>query len=294
MFTRENIDGLLSAGGNVLAVDGDKVGSIGQVYVDDDNGQPTWVTVKTGLFGTSESFVPLEGARTVGNDIRVAYTKDEVKGAPRVDVDGHLEPSEEDRLYEHYGLAGRTYSDMAGTGTDFGYAGTDRTGEAGYTDAGRTEQAGYPGTDRTRGTRYAGTAGTAGRESSGPAADDAMTRSEERLNVGSERQEAGRVRLRKYVATENVTQTVPVQREEVRLEREPITEANRGAAMSGPDLKEDEHEVILHEERPVVEKETVPVERVRLGTETVADEATVNEEVRKEKIDTEASDDTRR
>ncbi|MCU1561639.1 MAG: hypothetical protein JWN05_18 [Arthrobacter sp.] len=114
MFTRENIDGLLSAGGNVLAVDGDKVGSIGHVYVDDDDGQPTWVTVKTGLFGTSESFVPLEGARTVGNDIRVAYTKDEVKGAPRMDVDGHLEPSEEDRLYEHYGLAGRTYSDMAG------------------------------------------------------------------------------------------------------------------------------------------------------------------------------------
>ena len=121
-----------------------------------------------------------------------------------------------------------------------------------------------------------------------------MTRSEERLNVGSERQEAGRVRLRKYVATENVTQTVPVQRAEVRLEREPITEENRGAAMSGPDLKEDEHEVILHEERPVVEKETVPVERVRLGTETVADEATVNEEVRKGKIDTEGTDDTRR
>ena len=121
-----------------------------------------------------------------------------------------------------------------------------------------------------------------------------MTRSEERLNVGTERQAAGRARLRKYVVTENVTQTVPVQREEVRLEREPITEGNRGEALRGPDISEAEHEVVLHEERPVVDKEAVPVERVKLDTETVTDEVTVDEQVRKERIETDGVEDTRR
>ena len=118
-----------------------------------------------------------------------------------------------------------------------------------------------------------------------------MTRSEERLNVGTQTREAGRARLRKYVVTENVTQTVPVQREEVRVEREPITDANVGDATSGPDISEEEHEVVLHEERPVVEKEAVPVERVRLDTETVTDEVTVSEDVRKEQIDTDVDAD---
>jgi uncharacterized protein (TIGR02271 family) len=268
MLAKEHIDDVLQRNGNVLATDGEKIGSIGQVYADDDNGQPTWVTVKTGLFGTSETFVPLEGARVEGNDIVVPYTKDQVKDAPRVDTDGHLEPSEEDRLYSHYELGGgtRTYTDAA-AGRDADFRAAD------HADTGR---------------------GTVGRDTSGPTTDEAMTRSEERLNVGTERVATGRVRLRKYVTTENVTQTVPVQREEVRIEREPITDSNRGAATSGPDISEEEHEVILHEERPVVEKETVPVERVRLNTETVTDEVTVDEEVRKERIETDGDDATRR
>jgi uncharacterized protein (TIGR02271 family) len=268
MLAKEHIDDLLQRNGNVLSTDGDKIGSIGQVYADDNNGQPTWVTAKTGLFGTSESFVPLEGARTEGDDILVPYTKDHVKDAPRVDVDGHLEPAEEERLYAHYGLGdgSQTYADTTG-GRDADYRDAD-----------------YADTDR----------GTVGRDTSGPTTDDAMTRSEERLNVGTEREATGRVRLRKYVTTENVTQTVPVQREEVRLEREPITDANRGSAMSGPGISEEEHEVVLHEERPVVEKETVPVERVRLDKETVTDEVTVDEEVRKERIETDDDDSTRR
>ncbi|MFC9353452.1 DUF2382 domain-containing protein [Arthrobacter sp. NPDC057013] len=256
MLTTENIDGLLQRNGNVLSADGDKIGSVGQVYADDADGQPTWVTVKTGLFGTSESFVPLQGARLEGDDVVVPYTKDQVKDAPRVDTDGHLEPSEEDRLFGHYGL----------------------DGHRNYTETG------------TRGDA----AGTVGRDTSGPTTDGAMTRSEERLNVGTERQAAGRARLRKYVITENVTKTVPVQREEVRIEREPITDANRGAALSGPDISEEEHEVTLHEERPVIEKETVPVERVRLEKDTVTDEVTVDEEVRKERIETDGMDDVRR
>ena len=118
-------------------------------------------------------------------------------------------------------------------------------------------------------------------------APDAMTRSEEQMHVGTETAETGRVRLRKVIVTENVTQTIPVSHEEVRVEREPITDANVDQAMAGEPLSTAEHEVILHAERPVVTTETVPVERVRLSKDTVAGETTVTGEVRKEKIDTE-------
>ena len=144
------------------------------------------------------------------------------------------------------------------------------------------------------GIEYSGTSGsgnvetaTTGHDTSGPATDDAMTRSEEELRVGKTQREAGRVRLKKYVVTEEVQQTVPVQREEVRLEREPITDANVGDATDGPAISEEEHEVVLHEEEVVTEKRAVPKERVRLDKETVTEEQTVSEEVRKEQIDTE-------
>jgi uncharacterized protein (TIGR02271 family) len=129
-----------------------------------------------------------------------------------------------------------------------------------------------------------------GRDTSGPTTDDAMTRSEEELRVGTTQRERGRARLRKYVTTETQQVTVPVQREEVRVEREPITEANLGAATSGPAISEEEHEVTLREEEPVVEKRAVPKERVRLDTETVTEERQVAEEVRKERIEVEGDD----
>jgi uncharacterized protein (TIGR02271 family) len=130
----------------------------------------------------------------------------------------------------------------------------------------------------------AGTTG-AGHDTSGPNTDDAMTRSEEQLHVGTERTEAGRARLRKYIVSETQTRTVPVSHDEVRIEREPITEGNIDRALDGPALSEEEHEVVLTTERPVVAKETVPVERVRLSTDTVTEQAQVSEEVRKEQIE---------
>jgi uncharacterized protein (TIGR02271 family) len=125
-----------------------------------------------------------------------------------------------------------------------------------------------------------------GHDASGPTTDDAMTRSEEELRVGTERREAGRARLRKYVVTETEQRSVPVRREEVRVEREPITGGNVDQALDGPDISEEEHEVVLHEERPVVDKETVPKERVRLTADEHTDEQTVSEELRKERIET--------
>lgn len=274
MITQENIDTMLSSGGNVVGSDGDKIGSIGQVYLDDQTGEPSWVTAKTGMFGTSESFIPLQGADLEGKDVRVPYSKNHVKDAPRIESDGSLTPEEEDRLYRHYEIGGDTsgYTDTT-SGRDTGLTDTDTTGT---------------------GTRSETDRATVGHDTSGHTTDDAMTRSEEQLRVDTERREAGRARMRKYVVTENVTKTVPVSHEEVRVEREPITDANRGAAHDGPAISEEEHEVTLHAERPVVEKEAVPVERVRLDKETVTTNETVSDEVRKEKIDVDGADDTRR
>jgi uncharacterized protein (TIGR02271 family) len=239
--------------------DGEKVGKIDEVYTDREGGQPEWALVHTGLFGAKKHFVPLTGASPSGEDVRANVTKDAVKDAPSIDAGEELSEADERTLYQHYGIS---YTDEGST--------TGRGGTGGGT-AGRT--AAGDATD------------TVGHDVSGPTTDDAMTRSEEELRVGTESRERGRVRLRKYVVVEQVTKTVPVRREEVRVEREPITDANRGDALDGPEISEEEHEVVLHEEQPVVEKRTVPKERVRLGTDTVVDEEQVSEEVRKERID---------
>jgi uncharacterized protein (TIGR02271 family) len=252
MTSPQQWDSLIGA--TAVDADGDKIGTVGQIYLNDGTGEPEWVTVKTGLFGTRESFAPLYGATPGDGELRLAVRKQQVKDAPNIDADDHLGDTALDTLYEYYtGYLGPATS-AAGTG------------QAGVVDQG-------------------GAVGTEGRDVSGPTTDDAMTRSEERLHVGTESVQAGRARLRKYVVTENVTTTVPVSHEEVRVEREPITEANRDAALDGPDISEEEHEVTLNAERPVVQKEAVPVERVRLGTETVTEQREVSEQVRKEQID---------
>jgi uncharacterized protein (TIGR02271 family) len=241
-------------GRTLLDRDGEKIGKIDEVYTDREGGEPEWVLVHTGLFGTKKHFVPLSDAMPAGEDVRASVTKESVQDAPSIDPGLELSEEEERTLYQHYSIA--------------------------YTDEGST----------TAQDDQAGGSDTVGHDVSGPTTDDAMTRSEEELRVGTESRERGRVRLRKYVVTEHVQKTVPVQREEVRVEREPITDANRDAATSGPDISEEEHEVVLHEETPVVEKRTVPKERVRLETDTVTDEKEVTEDVRKERIEVDDPD----
>src|SRR5215218_3012775 len=241
--------------------DGDKVGTIESIYIDDQSGEPEWALANTGLFGAKSTFVPLAQANPAGDDVQVPYEKQLIKDAPGIDPDGHLSEAEEQQLWRHYGL-------------DYG---------AGYTG----QQAGYQTTGRAgAGTDAAGyDHAAAGYDREAAGRDDAMTRSEEELRVGTQTRERGRARLRKYVTTEQEQVTVPVQREEARVEREPVTDANLDAAMSGPDISEAEHEVVLHEEEPVVEKRVVPKERVRLGKETVTGEEQVADEVRKEQVD---------
>lgn len=273
------IDQLQSIGshGRVVTDHGDKVGAIGQIYLDDTTGAPNWVTVKTGLFGTAETFVPIDSARVNGQDLVVGYDKDTIKAAPRVDADGSLSPEEEDTLYRHYGLGATTGTADTGRTSDSDQsAGWDGRGDK-PSDLDDPSEVGDHRPDLSD--------ETVGHDRSGPTTDTAMTRSEEQLRVGTQHVETGRARMRKYVVTEQVHQTVPVSHEEVRVVSEPITDANRGAATSGPAISEEEHEVILHAETPVVEKKAVPVERVRMDTTTVTGQQTVSDEVRKEQIE---------
>jgi uncharacterized protein (TIGR02271 family) len=257
-MTTDQVQTLPRWRGRELAdANGSKIGKIYDIYQDEDTGQPEWLAVSTGLFGTKVSFVPLAGATEQGDRLVSRWTKDQVKEAPNAEADGHLSQAEEARLYQHYGL---------------------NYGE-------RRSQSGLPeGGQRQTSSRQGGR-GDVGHDTSGPNTDSAMTRSEEELRTGTRREEAGRVRLRKWVETERVSETVPVQREQVRVEREPITDANRGAAMSGPEISEEEHEVTLYEEKAVAEKVAVPKERVRLDKDVVTDQDRVEGEVRKERIE---------
>jgi uncharacterized protein (TIGR02271 family) len=235
-------------GRDVVGSDGEKIGTVDEVYLDTASGDPEWLSINTGLFGLKSSFAPIQGARPEGGSVRLAYTKEQVKDAPGVEPDQELNDSEERTLWSHYGL-------------DY---------EAGHSGAeGTTDQE------------------PVGRDVSGPETDSAMTRSEEEVNVGTREREKGRARLRKYVVTEEVTKTVPVRKEKAVLEREPITEGNVDDAMDGPAISDEEHEVTLSEEEVVVEKKTVPKERVRLDKETETSEEQVTEEVRKERIEAE-------
>jgi uncharacterized protein (TIGR02271 family) len=243
----------------------DRLGTIDAIYLDDETGQPEWATVTSGLFTAKTAFVPLAQAQDIGDSVQVPYDKQQVKNAPSMPADGQLSQDEEAALYRHYGL---DYSEHR---SDSGLPAGER--------------------DRDGDGVYDVQDSAVGHDTSGPTTDDAMTRSEEELRVGTETRERGRARLRKYVTTETRQVTVPVQREEVRVEREPITDANLDAATSGPAISEEEHEVTLREEEVVVDKRAVPKERVRLDKDTVTDERQVAEEVRKEQIQVDGDQD---
>ena len=225
-----------------------KIGTIDDVYVNDTTAQPEWLAIKTGLFGTKRTFAPLSGVHAHGDEVVVPYDADVVTEAPNADDLDHLSSDEVLALYDYYDRLGRT--DTSAESDD------------------RSPRRGPHGDD-----------------TSGPQTDDAMTRSEEQLDVNKRTRQVGTARLRKWIETEDVVIRVPVQREKARMVTEPITDANRDRAMSGRDLTTEEHEVVLNEEIVDVNKRVVPKERVRLETETETDEVAVDDTVRKERIE---------
>lgn len=271
MINRDNVASIM--GSDVFDADGDKIGGVGQVYLDDATGEPSWVSVSTGWFGGAQSLVPLSDANYDSEGgLRVPYSKDMVKGAPRVEDDQHLSPAEEEQLWSYYSRTdykdwdGRSYD---ATDDDVALAGTRRDVDVDVNRGGVDVDV-----DRDRGLDV-------DRDH-----DLSMTRSEERLNVGKEQVEGGRVRLRKYVTTEEQHVTVPVQKEVLSVERTPVEGDARAAGIIG-DEGEQVEEVVLREERPVVTKETVAVENVAINKDVVTEQHDVTETVAKEHIEVE-------
>ncbi|MFC4120799.1 DUF2382 domain-containing protein [Nonomuraea zeae] len=263
---------------HVMGSDGQSIGKVGQVYLNDRTGEPEWVTVRTGFFGMKQTFVPLANARRSGEEIRVPFDKEMIKDAPNIDVDGRLSLEEEADLYRYYGMqpssiprqrAGEPSTKRPITG--------DRRED--MREGMRDDRTGM--TDDARKAGMTGMAGT-GRTGRTDEGDFDITRSEEQLHVGKESREMGHVRLRKYVETQNVTEKIPLSHEEIVIEREVI----RDGDMTGKyEIGEEEREVTLYEERAVVGKETKPVERIHVHKERVQHEETVEGQVRKERVE---------
>jgi uncharacterized protein (TIGR02271 family) len=264
--------------------DGEKIGTVEHFFTDDRTGAATWVAVSTGLFGTRHSVVPATDATFSEGSVRLPVTKEAVRTAPSVS-DQHLDPDAEALLRRHYGLdSGTGTTGTTGTTAPAGDDTTTRDLSQLPSDAGasgdtvRTAQA-------AAGGHTVPVAAVPGPQAA--TTDSAMTRSEEQLRVATERYAAKRVRVVKYVVTEEVQVTVPIRREEIRIEELPLDDdapAAAGAvgAVGTGGLPET---IVLHTERPVVTTEVVPVERVRLRTEWVEEQVQVRDQVRRERVD---------
>jgi len=259
-----------AVGGTAYDADGGKLGTVEHFFVDDRTGTPSWVAVTTGLFGTRTSLVPVQSAALEDGRLVLPVTKDAVRSAPEVGEGGHLSPDDEARLRRHYGL------EVAGTGEPAWTADSSGLTPAGAAPAEDEDEAEAAG-------RHAAPEAADGAETP----DGGMVRSEEQLRVGTEQVAATRVRVVKYVVTEEVQVTVPIRREEIRVEEVPLGAVDEPgeslvpAASGGGGLPD---EIVLHTERPVVSVEVVPTERVRLRTEVVQGQETVTRQVQREQI----------
>ena len=289
--------------------DGEKLGDVNEVFVDDQSGQPTFVEVNHGLFGMNSSLVPLRGHDFSGDDLKLGFSKDRIKDAPDFDSDKPLTPEAQSDIFKHYGLENAhdvtDYKDSNLDSKRDAQAGADKdhnlTAGAGAAGAGAgVAGAGVAGAHADEKKAATHTTDDAATERKAGVADDAaaartnndgeLIRSEEQLNVNKERVATGEARLRKYVVTDTECVEVPVEREEVRVERTPINAEdakNYNGSISGDS---EEASVTLHEERVNVNKETVPVEKINLKKDTVRDTETHTEELRKEQIDTDGVD----
>jgi uncharacterized protein (TIGR02271 family) len=264
-------------GHDLIDRDGDKVGTIVNFYLDEETGQPEWAVVRTGLLGSRLTLVPLGQATASfaaalggGGSVTVPYDPATILDAPSVALGEELSELDTMAVLRHYGLEVPEPAEP-----------------------GDLEQTDTPGAEavqtRNAGERPAELADQPTTTSSPSDAPVEVIRSEEELQVGKRRR-AHRVRLKRYVVTDYVTKTIPVQREEVRLEQEPVDEPTTGEPTGQPTggeeaSAEEGTEVLLREEEVVVQKRVVPRERVRLTKEVVTEERPVSAEVRKEHVE---------
>ena len=284
-------------GAPVTAGDGRVVGTVEQVFNDDNDGRPAWALIRAGKRGR---FVPLAGSRATGDGLQVPFDAQQIMSGPELDTGRHMSAEQAGQLNRHFGLVTAREADRPdapsgrGTGQDDTARGPGGNRDAPADGSGGGPDAGPQARGKGRDGRVPAQAGQPGAETRAgqPGAEtragqDWIVRAEERLDVGTETAESGRARLRKYVDVEPVEQTVRVVHEEYDVERVPITADDQIRGEIG----EGELEIILHEERPVFRKETVAVERVRLSVRRVEEEQTYRDQIRKERIEVESDGD---
>lgn len=253
-------------GARVTSADGQVIGTVEQVFNDDADGTPVWAQIKA---GRRIRFVPLGGSRLSDEGLSVPFETRRIIGGPDISADKHMSAAQAEQLSRYYGL---TVPRQGGE-----RAPEQATDTQARTD---TQAAQRPG---------AGTQAQEARQAAPPearqgaeAGTDWLVRSEERISVRTETVETDRVRLRKYVDVQPVEQGFQITREEYEVERVPIAEGEQLG-----DIAEGERELILHAERPMMAKEMVPVERVRLVPRQVTEDQTVRDEIRRERIEAE-------
>ena len=268
---------------DLVVVDRDSatVGTIQTFYLDQVSGLPTWALVHTGWLGDRRSFVPLANAVEADGEIRLPYTKAQIREAPEAASGDELTADDELALAGHYGL-----HDLYG-------AVPERAG-APVTEATPEPRPPVPGPPDREGSpvpeAMAPVVHTPRRPEPPAGLGEAglvVTRSEEELRVGL-RTRLRRLRLRKYVVTEYVTRTIPVRREKVRLEELGPGQLVDGGADDWAGPGQDgatQLELVLHREEPLVQLRAVPVERVRLVKRLVTEQRTVTGELRKERVE---------
>jgi uncharacterized protein (TIGR02271 family) len=262
-------------GARVIGGDGQVVGTVQQIFNDDRDGTPVWARIRA---GTRDLFVPLGGSRATKDGLSVPFDSRQILSSPDLGVKQHMSAVQTDQLNRHYGLT---------VPVQGGPPDADRERGRAEQDAAQRDQAPRAETGRGQdrgGQRLRDEAQTGEfQRGEAQAGEDWLIRAEERFEVGTEMLESGRARLHKYVDVEPVEQTVHVFHEEYDIERVPISaeEQVRG------EIAEAEQEIALHEERPVLRKKAVPVERVRLKAKRVDEDRTLRDEIRKERVEVE-------
>jgi uncharacterized protein (TIGR02271 family) len=249
-------------GARLIGADGKVVGTVEQVFRDDVDGTPAWAKVRAGKTGR---FVPLGNSQVTRDGLSVPFDSQKIMSGPEIDAERHMSAAQAEELSQYYGLTVPA-----------------QTGRQEQQQQGIRQQQGMQ--QQQQGMQQQGMRQQQQQDLRGQQPDEGwLTRSEERFDIGTEMLETGRVRLHKYVDSEPVEQAVHVYHEEYDVERIPITAEERARGV----IEEGEMEVILHEERAVLRKEAVPVERVRLVTKRVDESRTVRDELRRERIEIE-------
>jgi uncharacterized protein (TIGR02271 family) len=249
-------------GARVTGADGKVVGTVEQVFRDDVDGTPAWARVRSGKTGR---FVPLGSAKVTAEGLTVPFDAQKIMGGPNIDAGQHMSAAQAEELSRYYGLTVPTQQPRGRMAEE--QMAAQQTIE-----------------DQVTGDRIPQDTMA---EQTSPLAELApgewLIRQEERIQVGKEQLETGRVKLHKYVDVEPIEQAIHVFHEEYDVERMPIS----GEEQITGNIQEGEQEIVLHEERATLRKEVVPVERVRLRAKRVDEESTIHDELRRERIEIE-------